>query len=107
MWVRSDNLAKKSGGAIAVQGSAKVVVTVLESVFDSNAVETPLDAGAVDLTVRLNTVRVMGILPAAPASLSQKCHQFQGGFTIDPASDLTDITTGWTNRDSEDHSSTA
>ena len=47
-----------------MQGNAKVAVTVLQSVFDSNAVETPPDAGAVDLTVRLNTVRVMGILPA-------------------------------------------
>ena len=65
----SENLAKKSGGAIAVQGNAKLVVTVLQSVFDSNAVETPPDAGAVDLTVRLNTVRVMGIVPATPASL--------------------------------------
>ena len=64
----SDNLAKKSGGAIAVQGNAKLAMTVLQSVFDSNAVETPLDAGAVDLTVRLNTVRVMGILPATAAS---------------------------------------
>ena len=60
----SDNLAKKSGGAIAVQGNAKVVVTVLQSVFDSNAVAPPPDAAAVDATVRLNTVRVMGILPA-------------------------------------------
>ena len=63
-WCGSDNLAKKSGGAIAVQGNAKVAVTVLQSVFDSNAVTPPADAGAVDLTVRLNTVRVMGILPA-------------------------------------------
>ena len=55
----SDNLAKKSGGAIAVQGNAKVVVTVLQSVFDSNAVMPPPDAAAVDLTVRLNTVRVI------------------------------------------------
>ena len=60
----SDNLAKKSGGAIAVQGNAKVAVTVLQSVFDSNAVVPPPDAGAVDLTVRLNTVRLMGILTA-------------------------------------------
>ena len=67
--VGSENLAKKSGGAIAVQGNAKVAVTVLQSAFDSNAVETPPDAGTVDLTVRLNTVRVMGILPATPASL--------------------------------------
>ena len=62
----SDNLAKKSGGAIAVQGNAKVVVTVLQSVFDSNAVTPPPDAGAVDVTVRLNTVRVMGILLKPP-----------------------------------------
>ena len=56
----SDNLAKKSGGAIAVQGNAKLVVAVLQSVFDSNAVTPPSDVAAVDLTVRLNTVRVMG-----------------------------------------------
>ena len=62
--VGSENLATKSGGAIAVQGNAKVVVTVLQSVFDSNAVAPLPDAAAVDVTVRLNTVRVMGILPA-------------------------------------------
>ena len=64
LCVGSDNLAKKSGGAIAVQGNAKLAMTVLQSVFDSNAVAPPPDAGAVDVTVRLNTVRVMGILPA-------------------------------------------
>ena len=64
-------------------------MTVLQSVFGSNAVTPPPDAGAVDLTVRLNTVRVMGIVPATPASLIRK-EPFQGGFAIDPASDLTD-----------------
>ncbi len=45
------------------------------------------------MTVRLNTVRVIGILPAPPASLIRKVSfQFQGGFVIDPASDLTDLT---------------
>ena len=68
----SENLAKKSGGAIAVQGNAKLAVTVLQSVFDSNAVIPPSDVAAVDLTVRLNTVRVMGILPATPAALIRK-----------------------------------
>ena len=64
----SDNLAKNSGGAIVVQGNAKLAVTILQSVFDSNAVETPPDAGAVDLTVRLNTVRGMIVsLPSNPS----------------------------------------
>ena len=76
-----------------MQGNAKLALTVLQSVFDSNAVTPPPDAGTVDVTVRLNTVRVMGILPATPAALIRKVpFQFQGGFAIDPSSDLTDHT---------------
>ena len=63
-----DNIAYNSGGAIAVQGNDKLVVTILQSEFDANAVRPPQDAGAVDVTVRLNT----------------------GGFPIDLTTDLTD-----------------
>ena len=63
-----NNIAYSAGGAIAVSGNDKLTMIVLESVFDSNAVRPPPDAGAADLTVRLNT----------------------GAFVIHPDTDLTD-----------------
>eukprot|EP01045_Picozoa_sp_COSAG04_P029915 COSAG04_NODE_5042_length_1767_cov_2.122302_2_plen_331_part_01 len=64
-----DNLGLVNGGAIFVLGSQALVLAITQSVFDSNAVRPPPDAGAVDVTVRLNT----------------------GGFRIDLATDLTAV----------------
>ena len=52
------NEALVSGGAITVIGNQALTLVIERSVFDANAVTPPPNAGTVDLTVRLNTVRV-------------------------------------------------
>ena len=84
-----DNLAYRSGGAIAVVGPAALIMSIHESTFDSNAVRPPPDVGSVDVTVRVNTVRAsygwQFLYLVALAAANTKCHcPCQGSFVIDP-----------------------
>ena len=48
-------MANQAGGAISVQGHAVSTFLIEESVFESNVIETSVDAAGIDATVRLNT----------------------------------------------------
>ena len=50
-----ENVAYVGGGAIYVMGLEVSTFLVDDSVFDANAVQTPPDAGGVEVTVRVNT----------------------------------------------------
>ena len=49
-----ENTAYSYAGAIAALGPAISTLIVEDSVFDSNAVRAPMDAGDMEVTVRLN-----------------------------------------------------